>query len=127
MTTKQPSKKDLAEYEREHRQLAQKLSQIGFIGSGTLSKRHLKCGNPRCACQRDPEARHGPYYYWSTKKAGKTVSRKLPPDEAQVLERWIANRRELKRILEAMTALSQNALPLVLAREAENRAGKSNR
>jgi hypothetical protein len=125
MPTKTPSEKTLADYEREHRQLAKRLSRIGFLCSGSLSRRYLTCGNPGCACQRDPAARHGPYFYWSTKKAGKTISRKLPPHEAQILETWIANRRELNAILEAMIAVSGNALPLLLSEKATSRDPKS--
>lgn len=127
MATSRASKKPLSDYEREHRKLARQLSQIGFLCSGTLSRRYLKCGNPGCACQRDPQARHGPYDYWSTKKAGKTVSRKLPAEEAEVLNEWIANRRKLKAIIEAMMAVSENALPLALAKKAKNRDAKSRR
>jgi len=125
MSGKSPSQKTLADYEREHRRLAKRLSQIGFLWPGSLSPRYLKCGNPRCACRSNPQARHGPYYYWSTKQAGKTVSRKLPAEEAQVLEEWIANRREVKSILDTMMAVSENALPAVLAQEAQNRDAKS--
>ena len=119
MTAKPISKNTLAWYEQEHRKLAQRLSQIGFLWSGSLSQRYLKCGNPRCACQSKTEARHGPYFYWSTKKAGKTISRKLPPQEAEVLSQWIYNRQEVRRILDRMLALSQQALPLVLEQSEE--------
>ena len=55
---------------------------------------------------------------------GKTVSRKLPPEEAQVLEQWIANRRETKEILDDMMAVSKKAYRLALKTEAENRDPK---
>lgn len=125
MTRKSPAQKTLADYEREHRKLAKRLSQIGFLWPGTLSSRYLKCGNPRCACRNDPDAAHGPYYYWSTKTMGKTVSRKLPAEEAHVLEEWIANRRELTSLIQAMMDVSENALPILLAKEAQRRAAKS--
>lgn len=121
MTRKKSAEKTLADYELEHRQLAERLSRIGFLWPGSLSRRYLQCGNPRCACQKDPDARHGPYMYWSTKKGGKTISRKLPPKEAQVLEQWVANRREVKEILDGMMAISQKAYPLVLKHDAKKR------
>lgn len=127
MAKKSPSQKTLADYEREHRQFAKRLSEIGFLWPGSLTARYLSCGNPRCGCRKDPAARHGPYYYWTTKQAGKTVSRKLPAQEARILEQWIGNRRELKSILEAMMGVSENALPLMLAEQAERNAAKSRR
>jgi len=114
MSQKITSSKALEDYEGEHRALAERLSQIGFLWAGSINHRYLKCGNPRCACRKDPEARHGPYTYWSTKKAGKTISRKLSVDEAQLLEQWIANRQELKQIVDSMMAVSEQAIDLIL-------------
>ncbi len=108
------SSKALEDYEMEHRALAERLSKIGFLWAGSINHRYLKCGNPRCACRKDPDARHGPYTYWSTKKAGKTISRKLSGDEAQVFEQWIANRQELKQIADSMMAVSEQAIDLIL-------------
>ena len=113
MAKKKASIKSLAHCEREHRKLAERLSRIGFIWPGSLSRRYLTCGNSECACQRDSKARHGPYIYWSTKKAGKTISRKLPPEEAHLLEGWIANRQEIKAIVDQMMAISQAAFGII--------------
>ena len=114
MSRRKTSPKALADYESEHRHLAERLSQIGFLWAGSINHRYLKCGNPRCACRKDPDARHGPYIYWSTKKAGKTISKRLSVDEAQVFEQWIANRQELKQIVDSMMAVSEQAIDLIL-------------
>ena len=34
-----------------------------------------------CRCHHDPDARHGPYHYWTRKARGKTVGLKLTEDE----------------------------------------------
>jgi len=125
MARKKASVKTLADYESEHRQLAQRLSRIGFLWSGSLSERYLKCGNPRCVCQNDPAARHGPYIYWSTKKGGKTISKKLPPEEAEVLGKWVANRQEVKKILDGMMAVSQKAFTIILKQNEKKRHHKA--
>lgn len=124
MTRKKRPVRTLADYELAHRQLAERLSRIGFLWPGSLTRRYLPCGNPRCACRTDREARHGPYVYWSTKKEGKTISRKLPAEEAQILEQWVANRRETKEILDEMMAISQKAYRLVLKQDAKKRDPK---
>lgn len=126
MAKKSRPKKTLADYEREHRHLAERLSEVGFLWPGSLTPRYLTCGNQGCGCRKDPAARHGPYTYWTTKQAGKTVSRKLAPEEARLLEQWIGNRREVKSILDAMMAVSENALPLLLDKE-EERHGTNSR
>ena len=33
----------------------------------------MKCGQPQCACHRDPAKRHGPYFEWTYKAKGKTA------------------------------------------------------
>ena len=105
----------LAAYEQEHRRLARRLSRIGFLWAGSITQRYLKCGNSRCACATDADARHGPYIYWSTKKAGKTVSRKLSPEEAKLLGEWVANRQELNQIVNQMMSVSQKAFDLAMS------------
>ena len=104
----------LAECERQHRELSKLLASVGFIWTGTLQQRRLTCGKPQCACHRDPDARHGPYFYWTTKKEQKTVSRKVSEEEAQILERWIDNRRTVEAILKQMNQVAQQALDLLL-------------
>ena len=118
-------RENLEDYEREHRQLAQSLARMGFLWQGSISRRLIRCGNPTCACQNDPQARHGPYTYWTTKKAGKTISRKLPPLEAELLTRWVGNRRKIKDITDQMMRLAKEALPLALENEARKRDGIS--
>ena len=109
----------LAECERRQRQLAKLLSSTGFIWPGTLQRRMLTCGKPQCACHGNPEARHGPYLYWSTKKERKTVSRKLSEREAQIIEGWIGNRRSVEAILREMNDVAKRALELLLHGEPE--------
>jgi hypothetical protein len=118
-------KKTLEDYEREHRQLAQRLARLGFLWQGSISRRSIRCGNPSCACQNDPDARHGPYAYWSSKKQGKTICRKLPTPEAELLSNWVDNRRQLKEIADQMMDLARKALPLALQHEAHKHDGIS--
>ena len=41
------------------------------------------CGKSICRCREDPDARHGPYYQWSGKRKGKTVSAYLSDAQAE--------------------------------------------
>ncbi len=105
--------------ERQYRELAGKLAAIGFVFPGTVVSKKLPCGKAYCACHRDPEARHGPYWYWSSKKDGKTVSRMLTEEEAAVLVPWIRNRQEVESTLKQMRQLSARMLELLLPSEVE--------
>lgn len=98
----------------KQQELARQLGTTDFIWNGSISKRFLTCGKPSCPCHRDTKAKHGPYYYWTTKKAGKTVSKLLTEQQAGILQQWINNRRELERILDDMQKLSQEAYESML-------------
>jgi hypothetical protein len=109
---------DLAErmqaYQDKHQKFSARLSEIGFIWPGNIQWRYLTCGKPNCTCKKDPEARHGPYAYWTSKKANKTVSSLLSPEEADLLEEWIENRRKLEAIIREMKKLSQKIFEVAL-------------
>ena len=104
----------MAAYVAERTRLAARLAETGFIWPGTISRCTLTCGKPGCACHTDPACRHGPYAYWTSKKAQKTVSRLLDPEEARLLEEWIENRRTLKKTIDQITRLSRKAVKTAL-------------
>jgi hypothetical protein len=39
---------------------------------GSVVKQYMFCGKASCACHRDPEKKHGPYYYLSYKEKGQS-------------------------------------------------------
>jgi hypothetical protein len=110
MSSKIEQPKTLAEYRRSHDALVRNLTSVGFIWPGTLQFRTLTCGKQRCACLTDRNARHGPYFFWTTKKKGKTVSRKISCEEAQILGDWIQNRRTIEKALQQMIQISEQVL-----------------
>ena len=101
-------------YIEEYRNLTARLSETGFIWPGHIQRRYLTCGKPNCVCHTDSESRHGPYAYWTSKKNKKTVSRMLRPEEADLLEDWINNRRKLEAVVRQMKSLSQKAADVAL-------------
>ena len=101
-------------YIEEYRNLTTTLSETGFIWPGHIQRRYLTCGKPNCVCHTDSESRHGPYAYWTSKKNKKTVSRLLRPEEADLLEDWINNRRKLEAVIRQMKSLSQKAADVAL-------------
>ena len=101
-------------YQEKYRKITAKLSDIGFIWPGHIQRRYLTCGKPNCVCHTDAEAKHGPYAYWTSKETGKTVSRMLRPEEADLLEQWIVNRRELEAVVRQMKGLSKKVFRVAL-------------
>jgi hypothetical protein len=110
----------LERYEDKYRSLASALSEIGFISQGSLVLRKTSCGKPGCKCQGKPPQLHGPYYQWSRLVNGKTASRRLSAPEAELYREWIANRRELKRIVAEMENISALAGEILLSRVGEH-------
>ena len=94
----------------ELRQIATELSKLartGHVLPGSLQQRHTYCGKPGCACQADPPKPHGPYWQWTRKVAGKTITRRLTPDQIDRYQSSIENDR---RIRELLTRLEQIAI-----------------
>ena len=92
------------------RQAQQELQQLDYFFKGTVLKRRMKCGQPQCACHRDPSKRHGPYFEWTYKANGKTVNVKLSPQAAPLYLAATRQHRKLKAILARMERLSRTAL-----------------
>jgi hypothetical protein len=104
----------LQRLQTQYRTLTAQIPNVGFIWGGSVQSQWLTCGTPGCACHRDPKARHGPYIYWTSKVAGRTVSRLLRSPEAELLSEWVQNRRQLDRIFREMKKLSQRAAKVAL-------------
>ncbi|MFQ5700166.1 MAG: DUF6788 family protein [Myxococcota bacterium] len=114
MATRQTLEQRLRDYGRAYRQLAAQLAKTGYLWPGSITEQRLTCGQPRCACHRDPARRHGPYAYWSTKVKGRTVNRLLKPEETELYGSWIENRRKIERLQREMIKLSRKVAPLLL-------------
>jgi hypothetical protein len=85
-----------------------RIGEVGFICEGSLVCRHTSCSNPNCRCA-DLSRRHGPYWQLSWKEGGRTISRLLSAEQAQLYREWVDNRRRLEGALEEMRDLSRQA------------------
>lgn len=100
---------------KEYAELKARVREIGFICEGSLVERWMPCGKPTCRCASDPSKRHGPYHQLSWKEKGKTISRRLPPEEAKLYREWINNRRRLNALIKQMRRVSRKAGRYLLA------------
>jgi Family of unknown function (DUF6788) len=82
-------------------ELSAALSSPRPMRRGTVNERRMKCGQASCACQRDPKARHGPYYMLTQATGGKTRSRYLGAEQVPMLRRQIEAGREFRQQVEA--------------------------
>jgi hypothetical protein len=103
----------LQRLETRHRALLRQSTDLGLVLRGTIGKRFMPCGKPACRCKADPPILHGPYYLWTRKVAGKTVTAQLPPVQAALCQGWNRNMRQLDRIVRRMQTLGLQAAALV--------------
>src|SRR5947208_15046241 len=54
--------------------LRQLLRAAPSMIQGSLSETTRRCGNPNCACHRDPARRHGPHLYITWAEGGRSRS-----------------------------------------------------
>ena len=104
----------LANYERRYRELAHQLADIEMISAGSLTRRYTHCTSPGCKCRADPPQPHGPYWQWTSKIDGKTITRRLTPDQAELYRQWIANDRRMRNIIEQMRTVAAKAADIHL-------------
>jgi hypothetical protein len=54
---------------------------------GSVVKQYMFCGKASCACHRDPQKKHGPYYYLSYKEGGQSRYKYLGKTASPEVER----------------------------------------
>jgi hypothetical protein len=100
----------LAGYAQTFEGLKHELEKVTYFCKGTVLKRMMKCGQQRCACHQDPAKRHGPYFEWTYKQKGKTVNRRLRPEDASIYQAATQQYRKLQSVLKRMEGVSRNAM-----------------
>jgi hypothetical protein len=104
--------------ETRYRTLQRKLTGLGYIVRGSLVSSFTRCGTPGCRCAADPPQLHGPYWTWTRSEAGKTITRRLSPEQATHYRRWIANARRHDAITAQMEKISRRAAELLAPKPA---------
>jgi hypothetical protein len=91
---------------REYRELKRRILDLGWARPGSVTRRFMPCGNPACRCMGRPPRLHGPYFQWSHKIAGKTVSLRLTEDQARLALEWAKNYKLLRKLLRRMEQIA---------------------
>jgi len=95
---------DAPEIPQPVRELTQQLATPRPMRRGSLSIRHMKCNKPGCRCATREEARHGPYASVVRVIAGQTRSRRVAPEQVDVVRRQIEAGQQFRRQVEAYWA-----------------------
>jgi hypothetical protein len=67
---------------RKQRLIQRLLRATETMVQGGLSETSRRCGNPNCACFRDPKHLHGPHLYITYRENDKSRSLYVPPEHA---------------------------------------------
>jgi len=86
--------------------IAAELASLGPALPGTLIERHVRCGRANCRCHADPPVLHGPYWQWTRKIDGKTVTRLVADDQLDDYRQWLDNHRRLRALVAELEALT---------------------
>lgn len=77
---------------------------------GTLTVRSYACGKRRCRCHASPPILHGPYAEWTRKIAGKTVTRRLTPEQLAEWQPLFDNARKMRDLLARIQDLTLQSI-----------------
>jgi hypothetical protein len=91
---------------RQQREIARRLSELGFALPGTITERTKSCGKQTCRCRDDPDQRHGPYLQWTRTVDGTTVTRQLTRGQLDRYQPWFDNSRQLRDLTEQLHTVS---------------------
>jgi hypothetical protein len=93
--------------EKKLEDLKKQLTKFDLAVPGTIRTTYLKCGKPSCACWKDKNARHGPYYFWDRKVDGNLSSKSITKQMVPLLKKWIENRKGAEKLFFEILKLGQ--------------------
>ena len=98
--------KKMQELEKKYEKLKEQFLKISYICIGSINTVYTKCGNDYCICSKDETKKHGPYYLWTRKNKGKTISIRLSKNQVRVCKKFIDNNKKLKDLITKMIDVS---------------------
>jgi len=87
--------------------IIKKISTVGFIMPGNITKQYNVCGKPICKCKREKDPiKHGPYYHLSYTFKGKGHTMNIPLDKIEEVRKRNENYRKLKELIDDLIEIS---------------------
>ncbi len=96
-------KKETTPNERRYARLKARVAKLGPVLQGNITERSISRPAPDAPGK---EKTYGPYYQWTFKRQGKTVTVNLSASQAKVHQRAIDRNRELEATIAEMRTLS---------------------
>lgn len=92
------------------RRIEAALASIEAALPGTVLRRETRCGRANCRCHGDPPQLHGPYWWWTRRVDGKTVTKILPDDLYEDYRQAFDNHRRARALLAELEAITLQAI-----------------
>jgi len=92
---------------KRYGRLTARLSALGPVLQGTITERTIERPDPG---HPGKNKTYGPYFQWTFKQHGKTVTTNLTASQAKVYQKAIDQHRKLEATLEEMRTLSLQIL-----------------
>ena len=83
---------------------------LDYIVTGTIMKKYGPCGKEGCRCAQSKKDWHGPYYIWTRKEHGKTITKSLTTAQEQLCRKAIGNMQKLRTQIERWKRESEKAI-----------------
>lgn len=101
------NRREATPMERRYARLAARLARLGPVLQGSIAERTIVRPDPGAPGK---EKAYGPYYQWTFKRQGRTVTVNLSASQAKAYQRAIDRNRELEETVAEMRALSLEIL-----------------
>jgi hypothetical protein len=112
--------------DRRRKALLKKIANAGPFIMATACNMKVRCGNPKCKCAKDKEARHEKLHL-SWTDAQSHTTQYVPVDLHEEVKKWIENYWTIKEYMKEMTALSRRMIRLYSQRKKYLKSRKSQR
>jgi len=98
---------EIERMKKRYARLTARLAKLGPVLQGTITERTIQREDPR---HPGKQKAYGPYYQWTFKRNGKTVTVNLTRSQAKTYQKAIDTHRKMEKILQEMRELSVRIL-----------------
>jgi hypothetical protein len=99
--------KPIRALEQRRAKLVRQLARIGPVIQGTITQRTIRTSDPESP---GTQKEYGPYYQWTWKREGKTVTVNLSATQAKRYQKAIDENKKLESLLQQLRAVSLELL-----------------
>ena len=79
--------------------LKSKIISKDLILNGSVIEQYKQCGKPNCRCHKGRGYWHGPYWVWTRKEEGKTITKNLSSEQARLVKKAIKEMHDLQKTI----------------------------